>query len=50
MDYEEAINLQGYWGHSPETPLVDLQAENKTHTQQELPSVVEETIHTSMYM
>lgn len=47
LDYEKAINLQGSWGYSPETPLLDTQATDTQGTQPGLHSVAEETIQTN---
>lgn len=44
IDYDEAIRLQGSWGHSPTTPLVDPQAEDTTHTQSNLYQMATSTV------
>lgn len=48
IDYEKAISLQGSWGYSPETPLLDPQATNTQGTQQGLYRLVAETIQSNL--
>lgn len=47
LDYEKAINLQGFWGYSPKTPLLDPQTENTQGTQPSVPNLVKEAIQTN---
>jgi hypothetical protein len=44
IDYEKAINLQGSWGYTPTTPLVDPQAKDTSESQPDLSRVVTQTI------
>jgi len=48
LDYEKAIALQGSWGYTPTTPLVDLSTENPGQTQSDLSRVVTQTIPNNM--
>lgn len=43
-DYEDQINLQGSWGYSPTTPLVDQQTKDIAQPQLAIHLLVEETI------
>ena len=48
IDYEKAISLQGSWGYSPKTPLVDLQATDTQGTQSGLHRLVEEAVQDNL--
>lgn len=43
-DYEKAIALQGSWGYTPTTPIVDQQAKNTKESQPVVYRLVEATI------
>lgn len=42
--YEQAVNLQGFWGYTPANPIVDPQAEDTTTTQSTIHCVAPKTI------
>jgi hypothetical protein len=48
IDYEKAIALQGSWGYTPTTPLLDLQAENFAQSQPSLYRLVETTFQDNL--
>jgi hypothetical protein len=47
-DYEQAINLQGSWGYTPTTPLLDHEAKDTKESQPNLSRVVTQTIQNNM--
>lgn len=48
LDYEQAINLQGSWGYTPTTPLLDQQTKDTKESQSNLHRVVTQTIPNNM--
>lgn len=48
IDYDKAIALQGSWGHTPTTPLVDQQAKDTGQTQLAIYRMVKETIQNNL--
>lgn len=48
LDYEQAIALQGSWGYTPTTPLMDQQATDIKEPQPSLHQLVTQTISYNM--